>query len=128
MWRKLIGYLSIAIILFSIKYFLANDPHNYINNIRKGYNGRVVDKFIDRERHIKVKVNSEILEPWPLTDSLWNFIIIGDSIEKIPNDNYVYLFRNGEKVKMQYLYIHRDYYTDFRWPKEWKGRWIINDR
>jgi hypothetical protein len=124
-WKELGIFILIIIGLYFFKFLFGNDPHIYIDDIRKSYSGSIVNKYTDRVQHLKVKVNSDILDPWPLTDSLWNFATIGDSIEKLPNDNYVYLFKNGRKIKIQYLYIDENYYNDFRWPKEWKGKWII---
>ena len=118
----LISLSAFVIIILSVKYF-STAPNLYFQEIKKGYKGTIVGKYFKNVSHLRIKTNTnEIIDVAMLTDSLINFSLVGDTIEKIPNHNYVILNQNGKKIKMAYVYIPDYFWHDGRWPKEWKDR------
>jgi hypothetical protein len=99
-------------------------PDIYVSQIRTGYRGVVVDKFVKKTTILKIKTDGgELIEVGILCDELKDRVEIGDRIEKIQNENYVLLEKNGEVLKLPYIYISKKIRTDRRWPKDWKDKW-----
>ena len=74
--------------------------------------------------HLRIQTTTQgIVDVSSLSESLLRESAIGDSIEKIPGDNFVILNKNGHKQKLLYIYIPEYLRNDPRWPREWKDRW-----
>jgi hypothetical protein len=125
---KIFRSIAIALILFGVIYLLANSansPGPYIRDIKKGYIGVITRKYFLHSTHIEIKTaEGEDLDITPLSDTLVKISAVGDSIEKIPNVDYVILNKGGIKQKLLYMHIPDNVRNDNRWPKEWKNRWV----
>jgi hypothetical protein len=99
-------------------------PDFYINEIRAGYKGIVVDRLEKKTTLLKIKAeDGKVIEVGILCNELKAAAEIGDEIEKIPNENYVLLSKDSGVLKLPYLYISEKIREDRRWPKEWKDKW-----
>lgn len=121
-----VGIILIVLFLIFIIWMLdfGRRPDIYINEIRKGYEGVVVDKVLKRTTILRIKTSSdEIIEVGILCKEFKDSAEIGDQIEKIPNENYVLLRKDSGVLKLPYIYISEKVRSDRRWPKEWKDKW-----
>ena len=122
--KKSLFVITFLFFLSFIIYF-GKSPRKYIEEIRSSYNGIIIEKFYSRATHIKIKTNKgKIIDVALLSKDLIENSSVGDSIEKIPNDNYVIIKRGQKKYKVLYLYISKSIANDRRWPMEWKNKWI----
>jgi hypothetical protein len=97
----------------------------YVNDIKSSYKGVIVDKYSGHSTHLKIDTGSnKYLDVATLCDSLWEESAVGDSIEKMPDDNYVILKKKGRTAKLLYKYIPANIRNDDRWPGEWKNKWM----
>ena len=125
--KILIGVvLLISFVIFQI--YMTTSPNNIIENIRESYKGVVISRkqIAQRESHLTrifSKINNKTTEDI-FRSELDSIIDVGDSVIKPANENYIYLIKpNGKRKKYIYTFISKDTREDFRWPKEWKGRW-----
>lgn len=123
---RFIIFAGLFFSLVTVIIYFSNAPRRYINKINSAYKGIITEKYFKKVVHYKIKtINNEDLDIALLSDSLDAESAVGDSIEKIPNDNYVILTRNGRHLKIQYIYIPNSIRNDSRWPEKWKDKWII---
>ncbi|NLT50713.1 MAG: hypothetical protein GXX85_07345 [Ignavibacteria bacterium] len=105
--------LGLIFILFSIGFifflnWLANNPEQYIDDIKIGYKGKIVDKYYSRENHIKIKINNSELDISGLSDQLITLSNIGDTLIKYKNTNCCELIQKSRKLSLQYKHIPED--------------------
>jgi hypothetical protein len=114
--------LLLAFIIWMLDF--GKRPDIYVDEIRKGYEGVIVDKFLKRTTILKIKTSSsEIIEVGILCNEVKDSAEVGDRIEKPPNENYVLLRKDSSVLKLPYIYISQKVRSDRRWPKEWKDKW-----
>jgi hypothetical protein len=121
-----IGVISV-VLLFMIGLYTGNSPEFTIDKIRSKFNGVVSNIFFDRTYHYSVSLNDGTIKDIAyVTGDFLCSVEIGDSIDKIENENYVYVykFNNRKKIKVLYTIITDREREDFRWPEEWKNKWI----
>jgi hypothetical protein len=102
-----------------------NRANFYIAEIKIGYKGIIVDKYQARTTILKIQTTeNSLVEASILCDGLICNSEIGDSIVKIPNENYVLLKKKSSVTKYPYLYIHKSIRLSTSWPKEWRTKWL----
>ncbi len=118
-----------AILLFVLASYLANGPGLYIRDINRGFSGVIINKYMQHATHLTIRTTGhDTLDVALLSDSLVQQSRIGDSIEKISEDNYVILHTNGQKRKLLYRHIPDYIRKDRRWPAKWKDLWYDDDQ
>lgn len=121
--------LLTVILLVVVASYLTNAPGLYIRDISKGYRGIIINKFMQHGTHLTIRTaDQNTLDVALLSDSLVLQSRIGDSIEKIPEDNYVILNSDGRKRKLLYKHIPDYIRNDRRWPAKWKDLWYDDDQ
>lgn len=124
----IICILSVIFLVVVASYF-TNAPGLYILDINKGYSGIIINKYMQHATHLTIRTTDQnTLDVALLSDSLVLQSRIGDSIEKIPQDNYVILNRDGQKRKLLYKHIPDYIRKDRRWPAKWKDLWYDDDQ
>src|ERR1700730_18529087 len=94
----LLSLSAFVIVILSTKYF-TNAPNLYIQEVKKGYKGKIVKKYSKKTSHLRIQTTSnEIIDVAMVTDSLINVSLLGDTIEKIQNHNYVLLNQKGKII------------------------------
>ncbi|HTR28282.1 MAG TPA: hypothetical protein VMH27_03370 [Puia sp.] len=84
----------------------------------------ITKKYFLHGTHLEIKTSDgEDLDITPLSDTLRKVSAVGDSIEKMPNDDYVILKRGAIRQRLLYMYIPDNIRNDHRWPEEWKDKW-----
>ncbi len=127
-WRG-IGFLVAFVIVVWLLFYLGNLPGTYERLIRQAYSGEIVYKYVQKTTHIVIQTSEhDSIDVSMISDSLENSCKVGDSIEKLPDDDHVILTRDGIKIKSLYLYIPSVVRNDRRWPAEWKDLWYDDDR
>jgi hypothetical protein len=102
----------------------STDPDLYIEKIHKSYKGVIVKKYFLKSTHLLIRTtDGENVDIAAIGGDLLKQSAVGDTIEKIPNDNFVLLTKNGVKLKLIYVYIPYMVRQDSRWPIEWKDKW-----
>jgi hypothetical protein len=97
----------------------------YVNDIKSSYKGVIVGKYSGHSTHLKIDTgSSKYLDVAMLCDSLTEESAVGDSIEKIADDNYVILKKKGRPARLLYVFIPASIRNDDRWPAEWKNKWM----
>jgi hypothetical protein len=118
------------IFVFILAFFIAliiagNNPKFYINDIRMGYKGILIKRYFLKTDHYVIKISDSELDVVFLAHELVNNFEVGDSIIKLPNDNYCTIIKpNGVNIKLLYKFIPTKIRNDFRWPEEWKDKWL----
>jgi hypothetical protein len=103
---------------------LGTDPWRYINEIETGYYGTVIEIYQDRTINLKIRTdNNKLIDVGGLCSDFVFNVSVNDTIEKIANENYVFIIRGDEKIKKPYLYIHKRIRSSKKWPKDWKEKW-----
>ncbi|MDB5258723.1 MAG: hypothetical protein JWM14_3418 [Chitinophagaceae bacterium] len=101
--------------------------NQYIRDIRSGYAGKIVDIYEAKTMILKIQINEsdEYKEEGMLSNKLLSLAHVGDSIFKIPNENYV-IIKNarGECHQVPFLYISSKIRNSRYWPKDWKDKWL----
>lgn len=119
----IVGFL----LFITILHIQSNSPAPIIAIINKEYTGYVSDIYYDRYLFVQISnLNTHAYEnDMGFTSDFLCAIELGDSIHKIPHENSVRIFKeNGSVVKTSYIYIPNSMRNDFRWPKEWKDKWM----
>jgi hypothetical protein len=118
----------LAIGIFILGSYLANAPGKYVRDITRAYKGVIVNKFDRKGTQLTIRTTeNQTFDVALLSGDLIKESAIGDSIEKLPRDNYVILNRNGIKTKLLYRHIPKYIRSDHRWPAEWKNKWPDGD-
>lgn len=119
--------LFMCFVIFQI--YMTTSPIKIVNSIKKGYKGIVISKkqIAQRNSHsiiVFCKENNNTVNEI-FRQELDSIVEVGDYIIKPKNDNYLFLIKpNMKKQKFIYTYISKENREDFRWPKEWKSKWI----
>ncbi len=98
-----------------------------IENIRNPINGVVIDTISYRKNlrstHLIINTGDTI---FPTNIDIMNNIIIGDSIYKLRDDNYIYLVNVNTNTTRKFWYkkIPMKYRKDSEFPEEWKDKWL----
>lgn len=105
--------LGLIFILFFIGFifslnWLANNPEQYIDDIKIGYKGKIVDKYYSRENHIKIKINNSEFDISGLSDQLITLSNIGDTLIKYKNTNCCELIQKSQKLSLRYKHMPED--------------------
>jgi hypothetical protein len=118
-------FIFIVGVTLILSRYLSDPTQFYVSEIKKGYTGVITDKYIKKFPHLTIKTsNNETLDVAPASMDLYANSSVGDSIEKIPDDDYIILNKSGKKMKLLFFYIPNDTRADRRWPKEWKDKWL----
>lgn len=100
---------------------------NVIKAIQKDFSGIIIDKYSPRDTppiFLKIKNQNSIFDI-SFPRGVMNISSIGDSIYKLPNDNYVYIVKQDGKIyKECFQKITTDNRNSKLFPKEWKNKWI----
>lgn len=111
--------------VFVLVRYLVNAPRKYIRDINREYKGIVIDKFYRKGTQLTIKTTeNETFDVAILSGELIKQSAVGDSIEKLPGDNYVILSKNGVRTKLLYRHVPDYIRNDRRWPAEWKNKWL----
>lgn len=114
--------------VFMLGRYFANAPGKYIRDINREYKGVIINRFYQRGTQLTIRTTeNKSFDVALLSDDLIKEGAIGDSIEKLPGDNYVILNKNGVKMKLLYRHIPDYIRNDHRWPAEWKNKWLDGD-
>lgn len=125
--KRFLTAITFVCLFFSFLFWIVDVGRRtdlYINEIKNGYTGVVVDKAMQRTTILKIKTDSgEDIKAGILCYELIDSVEVGDRIEKVANENYVLLKKKSGVLKLPYLYISEKIRADKRWPKEWKDKW-----
>ena len=114
--------------VFMLGSYLANAPGKYIRDINREYKGVIINRFYQRGTQLTIRTTeNKSFDVALLSGDLIKEGAIGDSIEKLPGDNYVILNKNGVKMKLLYRHIPDYIRNNHRWPAEWKNKWLDGD-
>jgi hypothetical protein len=114
-------------LLICLLIFLTRRPGRYIDIIKSSFKGVIVEKYFLKTTHLKIKTSdNNVIDVAAVSGAMIKESEVGDSIEKVPNDNYVFLTKKGVRSKLIYIYIPDVIRNDFRWPAEWKDKWREN--
>ena len=115
-------------LVYAIQYF-SNGVRLYVRDIKSSYKGVIIDKYSKHSTHLVITTaNNAHLDVGLLCDSLTIESAVGDSIEKVADENYVILSKKGRTVKLLYKFIPANIRNDDRWPAEWKYKWMESTR
>lgn len=76
-----------------------------IEEFQKEYNGVIADKYTNRLRTIEIDINGKMKRIVHLTDSIWTFANVGDSISKPSNSNRCTIFKDSSFIMCSFKYI-----------------------
>ncbi|MDM1522606.1 hypothetical protein OBK20_03185 [Empedobacter falsenii] len=98
-----------------------------IKEIQKDFSGIIMEKYSPRDTppiFLKIKNQNTILDI-SFSRGVMNISSIGDSIYKLPNDNYVYIVKpNGKVYKECFQRIRKETRDNKQFPLEWKNKWL----
>ncbi len=98
-----------------------------IKSIEKDFSGIIMDKYSPRDTppiFLKIKNKNTILDV-SFSRRVINISSIGDSIYKLPNDNYVYIVKpNGKIYKECFERIIKETRDSKQFPNDWKNKWL----
>lgn len=120
-------FILIVFVVFQI--YMTTSPNTTIKNIKSSCNGTVIS-YIRREGSnniigYKVKGIKSIDDIYPGFEDYFKIIQIGDTIIKPINENYCEIIKlDGTKRRYIFTYISKRERNDFRWPREWKNKWL----
>jgi hypothetical protein len=121
--RRIAFFAGLSLLIVILVHRIT-DPDLYIEKIRKSYKGVIVKKYFLKSTHLRIRTtDSENIDIAAIGGDLLKQSAVGDTIEKIPDDNVVLLTKNGVKLKLIYVYIPDMIRQDSRWPIEWKDKW-----
>ncbi|MBA5793632.1 hypothetical protein H1R17_05365 [Flavobacterium sp. xlx-214] len=131
------------IIFFSIVFFIVliinvikeiTYSKYLIKDVEMEYKSVVIDLYNPREwikdpTFMKLrKNNNEEIDVY-LTDELFKYIAIGDSLIKIKNENSCYVKKpNEDKKHFFYRRISKEDRNHWTYPKEWKNKWMESSK
>ena len=109
---------------------LVTIPNNVcikVNEIKYGFNGKIIKKYSVRNTeptHLKVLIkNDSIITISPNQDIVDN-AVVGDSLYKPANENYIFLKSNGNLKKFFYTKLSYETRKNQKFPVEWRNKWI----
>ena len=98
-----------------------------IEEIQKDLSGIIISKYSTRDTppiFLKIK-NKNTFFDISFSREIMTISSIGDSIYKLPNDNYVYIIKsNGKIYKECFQKITNETRSSRLFPKEWKDKWL----
>ncbi|HYX08029.1 MAG TPA: hypothetical protein VE912_14965 [Bacteroidales bacterium] len=112
MSKKVISLIIITLVVLFIGYSILNIQESKseykfekIEYFEKGFKGILISKNLNRGIRIRLKTSGKQLEKYLYSsknfdynpDNLYDFIMQGDSIVKVPNSLDLYIFRDDKK-------------------------------
>jgi hypothetical protein len=121
--RRMLFFPSFFLLGY-VFFYVVRSPKRYIDEINSSFKGVIVEKYFLKSTHLKIKTtDGNEIDVAAVSGDLIKESAVGDTIEKIPNDNYVFLTQQGARSKLIYIYIPDLVRNDSRWPAEWKDKW-----
>ena len=134
MKKKIIAFLFISVVITGCvdvldRLSLESSLKRTILSIKSEYKGIVIEKYSTRElimppTHLKVlTLKKDTIDISPNEEIVDN-IKIGDTIQKIKNENMVFV-KNSDGISKKYFYIKisQEERSHKKFPKEWKYKW-----
>ncbi len=121
MRQKFIFFVGVFVMVVLLLFF-SRSPKYYVQMIRNGYEGKVIKIYDAKATHWLIQTKTgEILDEVMLSGQVREFVSVGDTIKKIPDQNYCIVYKNGQERKILYTDVPEIVRNDFRWPEDLKA-------
>jgi hypothetical protein len=129
-YQNIMGKYKLVFLVIVVGFFLAlvismNNPSHHVQEIKDGYNGVLTRKYFLKANHFVIKTSRGEVDVSLVTKQFEENVEVGDSIIKIPDENYCLIGRRDKpRIRVFYIFIPQSIRSDFRWPEKWKDKWM----